>query len=622
MPEVLRKYQNAILSILLVIIVGIIYSGAIKCFFTQDDFWWLHTAVSSKNIGDIIRPFIQYNGSGFYRPLTQEMYFLANYKLFGLTPIGFHVVNLLVQIINTVLVFLILLKLGKSAIASWLAALFYGINSALFVSVYWISAVSESGMALFALLAIMNMIDYYQKQDRKSYLFSIAFTLAALASKETAVVIPGLLIIIYLYLNPPLSINNLKQALWLTLPHIILVMIYLLIHFMSVGLPASGPYAAKINGMIIINLGKYIIWSLNRLDITLSIIGRFASHRIYGIALIAALFIFISLVFMFVHRRRDTIFAGTWFLLSLLPVMLIVGHAQVYYVNLALIGICCLFASAFDMTKDWPMNKRIITGVLLCVIIIYSSSINIGEERSHSWVTRRADLARKGLNSLKHYYPTLPGDAKLYLVNASEDARWAYDSGSVFDLYYNNSMPVVFTNNLSGVKAKREKYAFIFNDGELIDIAQAEKLAQVSSLEMRSSIKNYINMANDIDVEQLGKGWHGSARDYRWMAGRADVYLANPNPGENAHEIHIAGIAVLKHLNGNKIRMTLVIDNAVIAERVISKGGFNIRIPFKMKLPAICHLEIRLDDSHVLDKYKDHAAGQGSGLAIIRIVLI
>jgi len=588
MAVFLQRNKRLLLAALLASITAIFYSGAMHCYFVLDDFVWLRGAVRANGIGSVIGPFVQFNGAGFYRPLTQEIYFLLNYRIFGLDPVGFHFSNLLVHLINSVLVFVLLIKLGRKDHSAWLGALFYGVNAAFFTSVAWISAITETGMAMFCLLAMICMADHCKSRNLFSYLLSIVFLLMALASKESAIALPLLLAMICLYLADRLDLKNIKSALWRAAPHTGIVVVYLLIRYFTIGFKSAGPYAAKINWQIPINIVRYAAWGLDRSDLLLSIIGHFHIHGARFIPFGLLILIGLTLVLMLFYRLRDTVFAGTWFLIALLPVMPIVNHAQTYYVNIASIGICILIASAVEAC-EWIWPPALWSAVAIVILAI--SGLNIRYEMKHSWVTDLGERARKGITSMIHQRPDLPDKAKLYLLGVDEKTGSAYGHSSIFQLFYNKNIPVIYTDNARRIKQGEGVFVFQYRDGELEDMTGKNLMAVRGG---RTALDNCVLMTNDVDEGQLGRGWQRPEGEYRWIVKSAELLLANPDVNNEVHELIVTGMT--RDRNGGKIRVTVLVDGVKAGEKVIGgKGYYNIRMPFRRKLAATCRVTFIVD---------------------------
>ena len=121
---------------------------------------------------------------GYYKPLL-SVWFLINYKLWGLYPWGWHLTQSVLHGINGVLVYYLLLSVLKKH-QRWLAglgALIWVVHPVQVESVAYISAVQELLMTALSLAAILLAIKGKLK-------VSLGLWGLALLAKESAVVVP------------------------------------------------------------------------------------------------------------------------------------------------------------------------------------------------------------------------------------------------------------------------------------------------------------------------------------------------------------------------------------------------------------------------------------------------
>jgi protein O-mannosyl-transferase len=174
---------------------------------------------------DYILPFLQgspdlYGWLSGVRPFLMFTYWL-NARLSGDSPLGYHLVNLVIHAANTGLVFLVLHRLleiagGMSAravrIASIIGAAVFLVHPLQTESVSYIAGRSESLAAFFVLLAYVVFM--YRRGDSISWaetalvlvLFAVAVT-----TKENAVALAGVLILTDVYWPQPFSTRGLRN---------------------------------------------------------------------------------------------------------------------------------------------------------------------------------------------------------------------------------------------------------------------------------------------------------------------------------------------------------------------------------------------------------------------------
>lgn len=136
--------------------------------------------------------------SGFYHPLTTLSYKL-DLALFGLSPAGFHAVNLLLYAAVCGLVCRLFTALGASSLSAALGALLFAVHPLHAEAAAWVSGRKELLWGLFALLSLLSYLRYLDEGGGKKLARSFAWFLAALLAKPSAAVLPLLLLLLDLY---------------------------------------------------------------------------------------------------------------------------------------------------------------------------------------------------------------------------------------------------------------------------------------------------------------------------------------------------------------------------------------------------------------------------------------
>src|SRR5262245_48840097 len=90
----------------------------------------------------------------YYRPVFL-LWLLLNYKLFALSPAGWHATNLVVHLLATWLVFVLARRLTSDQLVATIAAFLFGVHPAHVESVAWVSGVTDPLMTVFFVGAIL-----------------------------------------------------------------------------------------------------------------------------------------------------------------------------------------------------------------------------------------------------------------------------------------------------------------------------------------------------------------------------------------------------------------------------------------------------------------------------------
>ncbi len=134
-------------------------------------------------------------GRQFYRPLTSLSYWL-DFKLWGLNPAAFHLTNILLQAINSILLLFIFLRLGLGSVPSFAGALLFSVFPPHFENVAWISGRTDLLSFLLAALSALSFVAFLKKKRRTWLVLSAIFFLAGLLAKENIFLLPCLFLLV------------------------------------------------------------------------------------------------------------------------------------------------------------------------------------------------------------------------------------------------------------------------------------------------------------------------------------------------------------------------------------------------------------------------------------------
>ncbi|SVB39219.1 uncharacterized protein METZ01_LOCUS192073, partial [marine metagenome] len=130
-----------------------------------------------------------------WHPVTWLSHML-DYEFYGLEPFGHHLTSLLFHIINTLLLFGVLLKMTGALWRSGLVAILFALHPLNVESVAWVSERKNVLSTFFLLLTLWAYVKYVDKKNARNYLLVVLFLVLGLMSKPMLVTLPFVLLLL------------------------------------------------------------------------------------------------------------------------------------------------------------------------------------------------------------------------------------------------------------------------------------------------------------------------------------------------------------------------------------------------------------------------------------------
>ena len=129
---------------------------------------------------------------GHYWPLVYTTFWLEH-KLWGFAPAGYHVVNVLLHLANTLLLWRLLLRLA--APGAWVVAAVFAVHPLHVESVAWVIERKDVLSGLFYLSAALAYMRFVETRRPGRYALALGLFVAGLLSKSIVVTLPVALLI-------------------------------------------------------------------------------------------------------------------------------------------------------------------------------------------------------------------------------------------------------------------------------------------------------------------------------------------------------------------------------------------------------------------------------------------
>ncbi len=319
-------------SVAIIILIAVAYGGSLHNGFVWDDETFI---VNNKHVHDIARWKEYFTvpesistaplASSMYRPIQTFSYALDAF-FWGENPAGYHGTSLLLHFACcAAIVFAFGNIVGLNAALA--SAMVFAIHPALSEGVLDLAARGNQLYALFSLLSFGCFVRTNSLFDRH-HILSVVTLLLALFSKEQAIALIALLPVVQTALGKPWDMRTLR-SLYLYLPLVLAVLLFLLVRSHVVGALSVAPYWGGTLWSTVQMQAKVFVLYLSLLLYPFNLQGRydiavpapFPDFSVIGAFALNILFLAGS-VFLY-HRGKRGKFIGlaaAWFYLSLAPV--------------------------------------------------------------------------------------------------------------------------------------------------------------------------------------------------------------------------------------------------------------------------------------------------------------
>jgi len=383
-----------------------------------------------------------------YHPLT-ILTLALDYRFWGLEPLGYHATNLALHLLNTLLVFFLVLRLADGR--RWVAlftALFFGIHPMHVESVAWVSARKDVLYAFFFIAALIFYTRFVRERHRRDYWIVAGLFLLALLSKPMAVVLPPVLLAIDYWLGR----KSFKAALVEKIP--------LFVMSVAFGIVAIQTQAHAMGDLTRYSAFQRIAFACYGLvaylvklfaPVGLSALHPYPRGQLPGAFLLApvavlgiALAILVSL-----RRTRLVAFGMLFFFLNLALVLQVVSVGQAVtsdrYSYLAYVGplfvLGMLYATAMERGS---------AGLTICIFLCAAACMFLTLERCTVWKNSEilwTDVLDKHPGSHVAHY-----NRGMYYRSLADDGKALADFDRAIELKPNYSLAY---NNRGGIRYRR-----------------------------------------------------------------------------------------------------------------------------------------------------------------------
>jgi len=127
-----------------------------------------------------------------YYPLTLTVFWVQRH-FWGLHPLPYHAVNIVLHAVNAVLLWTLLRRLKVRG--SWVAAVLWALHPVNVETVAWVTELKNTQSGLFFLLALLVFLRFEHGLHPSDYVMALVCGAAAMLSKPSTVVLPGVILL-------------------------------------------------------------------------------------------------------------------------------------------------------------------------------------------------------------------------------------------------------------------------------------------------------------------------------------------------------------------------------------------------------------------------------------------
>lgn len=387
-------------AIFVALITFVIYLPALKNGFVNwDDDLYVYENINIESIDlDFLKWSFTSQVASHWHPLT--LFSLAlDYVLWGSSPWGFHLSNILLHTFNTFLVLILTVELigygasdrdkykKKNVITGVVTAILFGIHPLHVESVAWISERKDTLSVFFYLSSILAYIKCtYSGNAKKSafYAACLLFYILALMSKPMAVSLPIVLLILDFYPMKRIRIDwkfNIRSLLLEKLPFFALSVLTALLtiwaHRIGGGLRTSEELPFTIRVFTAIRSYIFYLFKL-LLPLNLSPLYPFPAHiDLFSFEYISSFLVLVVITFSSIWflKRDNKLYLSLllYYIVTLLPVIGIIQvgsqMAADRYTYLPSLGPFILFGLGIGVIFE--KLKKISQILIICALIMF-----------------------------------------------------------------------------------------------------------------------------------------------------------------------------------------------------------------------------------------------------------
>lgn len=310
-----------------------------------------------------------------YQPLTLFSYAIE-YQLFKLDPFWYHLDNLILHLLNSILVFWLIFLIAKNIWVAFVTSILFGIHPLHVESVAWISGRKDVLYGFFYLSASISYIYFLSSiKKAKYYIITLLFFIFSVFSKSAAITLLPILFLFDYICNRKYS----KRALLDKIPFAIIAFVFSVVAILSQAGAVRKDIALSLFSKL--KVASYcIIFYLEKIFLPVKLSCFYPPFKItddfmpnifnYSFALLVILIIIVCFTLKY---TKKIMFGVLFFLISIflnlqfIPLGVVLTADR--YTYIPALGIFFIFAVFFMWLIKKVANKFILKAFLVSILI-------------------------------------------------------------------------------------------------------------------------------------------------------------------------------------------------------------------------------------------------------------
>ncbi len=379
--------KKILVVIILMLLVFYFFKSSLNYYFISDDFYYL----SFKNLIDVFR---FYPERYHYIPIFLAVLSILK-KLFGLNPLPFHLLAVILHLINVGLVYYLAKKILKDDIKAVSSALIFAFFFSQYEVVFWITGIATSLMTAFYLSGLIMFIDYVRRPRLVTYfIFTFCFVLALL-THEYAITLPVACFLYVIFLGKGKIKNWLKSF---------SVPLMLLTFWLGLKITVfSGHQMANEPGL------KQVFTSIIKSLLYLFLPNPYLIDNLPKYILVALFLLLVSVLITLSLKNKQRRFSLSWMIVSVM-VFSLTSFPQARYFYLSVIPAILTVMSFLSKKKN--INYLIYSYLIL---VLFSGLFFLQEQKKY-WLEAGV-ITKKVLNEVKIFSAEIDKNKNVYFIN-------------------------------------------------------------------------------------------------------------------------------------------------------------------------------------------------------------